>query len=452
MRILAIQFASSVTGRPVPRFDAHLGTLLALLGSRGHEIALLGLARFDIPLIKAAMARSLPQLIYADISGVCVDLARRTFEHIRQHESLSIVAGGVYPTVDPAGSLSLPGVQAVAIGEPDASLVTYLERMKDPAIAQVVLGVWLRDERGVALPKMPSLVEDLDSLPHPERDLFGYAAHVQRTNEIEIATGRGCPQRCAYCVNEHFRSRYSDDDEWVRHRSPDDILDEIDQLRARCQPVRLVRFLDHAFALDTEWLDAFLDRYVFRCALPFRCHLRLNRATEDIIGMLDSAGCHLVDVELISGSDFIRNEIFHMDLSAEQIEAAFARLHRTNIRTRAIVYLGAPYESEASLADTRTLLRHLKPTVVDARPYYPFPGTLAAETCSENGWVHARGVDQYHSDRNGIDMPACRPDLVAAQIRRLRAEFPGALDEPWWRRWSQASRVALGQLFDKRRA
>ena len=36
---------------------------------------------------------------------------------------------------------------AVAIGEPDASLVTYPERMKDPATNRGV-GVWLRDERG----------------------------------------------------------------------------------------------------------------------------------------------------------------------------------------------------------------------------------------------------------------------------------------------------------------
>ena len=72
---------------------------------------------------RAALARALPQLIYADIAGVCVDAARRTFEYVQQHEFLPIVVGGVYPTVDPAGSLSLPGVQ-VNVRRPERIRVT----------------------------------------------------------------------------------------------------------------------------------------------------------------------------------------------------------------------------------------------------------------------------------------------------------------------------------------
>ena len=71
-----------------------------------------------------------------------------------------------------------------------------------------------------------------------------------------------------------------------------------------------------------------------------------------------------------------------------------------------VVYLGAPYDSEASLEDTRALLRRIKPDTVSVRPYYPWPGTRATETCRENGWPHSRGEEQYHQDRTGIDMPA----------------------------------------------
>src|SRR5262249_5982047 len=148
----------------------------------------------------------LPQLIYADISPVCVDVARRTLQYVQEHEFIPVVAGGLFAALDPAACLSLPGVKAAAVGEPDASLVTYLERGKDPALGQVVQGVWLRDERGLSQPSLPPLVEDLDSLPFPERALFDYAAQVRRAGEIEIAVGRGCPQRCAYCGNPAVRA------------------------------------------------------------------------------------------------------------------------------------------------------------------------------------------------------------------------------------------------------
>ncbi len=451
MRILVLQFGPSTRQRPVPRFEPQLGTLLRLMEERGHDLSLAGLARFDLAAVKAALARGLPQLVYADISAVCVDAARRTLEYIEQHEFLPIVAGGRYPTVDPAGALSLPGVQAVAIGEPDASLATYLERIKDPAVGQVVSGVWLRDERGLERPELPALVEDLDSLPAPQRELFGYAERVGLGGSIEIAAGRGCPQSCGYCANACLRELYAERGEWVRRRSPEDVLDEIAELRDRYPGVQTVRLTDHALALDADWLAEFLEVYRARCGLPFRCHVRANSADRQTVSQLVAAGCQIVDVEVISGSNFIRNEVFDMDLDADQVREAFARLGAAGIHTRAIVYLGAPYESDASLDETRKTLHALKPDLVDIRPYYPFPGTAANKLAREQGWLHARGEEQYHADRCGVDMPACRADVVLAFIRRLRMEFPAAGDVPWWRRWSNASRSALGSVFRRPR-
>jgi len=451
VRVLILQFVPDVRGRPVPRFEPKLATLLTLLKDREHDLSLLGLARFDVAAIKAALARALPQLIYADVSCVCVTAARRTFQYIQEHEFLPIVVGGEHATLDPADALSLPGVHAAAIGEPDASLVTYFERMKDPAINQVVQGVWLRDEQGLARPELPALVEDLDSLPFAERELFGYGQYVTGTGEIEIAIGRGCPQNCAYCVNDTVRQMYAERGTWVRRRSPEDVIEEIELLREKYADARIIRFLDHTFALDSDWLGEFLTLYPARCGLPFWCHVRANATSESIVRQLAQAHCRLVDVEVISGSDFIRNEIFTMELDELQIRDTFGWLRDAGIKTRAIVYLGSPYDSEASLEDTRALLRRIRPDTLSARPYYPWPGTAATETCRENGWLHSRGEDQYHQDKCGIDMPACRPDAVAAFLKRIRKEFPTTLAEPWWRRWSQASRNSLGQFFQKRR-
>lgn len=451
MRILILQFVSGVRGRTAPRFEPSLGTLISLLKQRGHDPSLLGVSRVDLAAVKTALARALPQLIYADISAVCTDVARRTLEHIQQHEFIPVVAGGAHATLDPQAALSMPGVQAAAVGEPDASLVTYLERMKDPAISQIVMGVWLRDESGLARPELPPLVEDLDSLPVPDRELFGYEEYVRATGELEIAVARGCPQSCAYCVYPATEALYTGRGQWHRLRTPDGVLAEIDDLRRRYAEARIIGFLDHAFALDSEWLSSFLDAYTQRCALPFRCHLRANASDGGVVGKLAGAGCKLVDVELISASDFIRNEMFEMKLGREQIVATFDALREAELPARVIVYLGAPYESEASLDNTLALLRSLQPAVVDVRPYYPWPGTRAAQVSQENGWIHSRGEEQYHHDRNGIDMPACRPARVHEYIKRFRHEFPTALDEPWWRRWSFASRSALEQFFQKRR-
>ena len=435
MRILAFQFVAAVHGRPTPRFEPQLGVLLALLKARGHDVALVGVSRPDPAPIKAALARHLPQILYADISAVCIDVARRALQYLQDKEFLPVVAGGTYATVDPAGCLSLPGVAAGAGGEPDASLGGYFGRLKDPAGRQVVQGVWWRDESRLAQPQMPALVEDLDSLPFAERDAFEYSGWVRQTGELEIAAGRGCPQACGYCLLPATARLYEGRGAWVRRRSPENLLEEIGGLQARFAGAQSVRILDHAFALDGAWLESFLSAYERDCGLPLRCHLRANAADAAIVARLAAAGCRFADVEVISGSDFIRNEIFEMALSEEQLTSTFAWARRAGIRTRAVLYLGAPYESEVSLEDTGRLLRALHPDVVDVRPYYPWPGTVGRRTAADNGWLHSRGEEQHHADQPGIDMPACRPDLVARFIRRYRQEFGATVGEPWWRRW-----------------
>lgn len=436
MRILAVQFVSAVAGRPAPRFEPQLGVLLALLRDHGHELALVGVANSDAAPLKAALARNLPQMIYADISAVCADAARRTLQYVQDKEFLPVIAGGTYATVAPAACLSLPGVTAVAIGEPDASLVAYFERLKDPAVRQIVQGVWWRDERRLSQPELPALVEDLDSLPFPERALFDYASWVAKTGELEMAVGRGCPQECAYCLLPPTGRLYEGRGTWVRRRSPEDVLEEIAALRAQYPAAGSVRILDHAFALDGAWLEAFLTAFEQECDLPFRCHLRANAIHPDLPARLARARCILADIEVISGSDFIRNEIFQMNLSEEQIVDAFDRLRAVGIRSRAILYLGSPYESEASLEDAGRLLRRISPDAVDVRPYHPWPGTTARATAADNGWLHSRGEEQYHADQPGISMPATRPELVARFIRKYRQEFSLTEGEPWWRRWS----------------
>ena len=449
MRILILQFVPDTRGRPVPRYEPKLATLLTLLRQREHELALLGMARYDVAALKTALARSLPKLVYADVSAVCVNTARRAFQYIQDHEFLPIVAGGEYATVDTPGALSLPGVQAAAVGEPDATLITYFERMKDPAVRQIVQGIWLRDEQGLACPALPGLIEDLDSLPFGERELFGYGAYVKTTGEVEIAVGRGCPWKCSYCLNDPVSRMYAGRGTWVRRRSLGNIFAEIDGLRAQYPDIRLVRFLDHNFAQEPKWLGEFLAAYRPRCGLPFRCHLRANMPVESTVGLLAEAGCIMTDIEVISGSDFIRNEIFAMELDEMQIRAAFEALRAAGIKTRAIVYLGSPYDSETSLSDTCALLRKLKPDMVSARPFFPWPGTGAAESCREHGWPHSRGEEQYHQDLCGIDMPACRPDVVTRFLKRIRKDFPTKLAEPWWRRWSQSPHDPLGAYFQK---
>ena len=418
MRILFVQFQPPGREPATVRFDARLGVLSALLRERGHQTSLVALSRYDPDDLRIKIAHHRPQMVYADIHAVAADLARRTIAAIAEKHYLPVVAGGYFPTVAPDRALSFPGVQAVVIGEADRAFPAYLDAQADLASGPVA-GVWFNSDAGVVKSDLPELVTDLDALPWADRMLFGYQSHIDRTGEAEVAAVRGASHTCAYTINDWLMEIYEDRGPWVRRRSPGDVCDEIESLLATFGGVRRIRFDDEGFVEDPAWLAELADAYGQRVGLPMRCHVRANRLDAGRADSLAAAGCTWADIEVISGSDFIRNEIFDMDLSETQIVRTFGLLAERGIRTRAINFIGSPYETEVSVEETVWLNRRIRPPWVEARVYYPLPRTRAAELCSESGWISARGAECFEAGESILDMPS----LPAARIRDLAERF-----------------------------
>lgn len=426
MRILFLQFLPPNRRRGHARFDEHLGVLSSVLRQQGHATGLLPVTRFDEQAIRIKVAHFRPQFICADIAATCANLAHRTLGHISSHHFLPMACTGVFPTATPDRALSLPGVHAVVIGEPEVALPALLQARATADLDAELPGIWLNSDGAVVKNDLAPLTENLDTLPDADRNLFGYQRQIDATREAEVSAGRGCPHFCAYCLNDWLMEIYEGMGTFVRRRSPERICDEIEALRRKFTGIERIRFREHLFALDEDWLASFVEVYRRRCGLPLRCHIRANALTDRIADLLLEAGTAFVDVEVISGSDFVRNEIFDMELSESQIVSAFERLGRRGIATRAINYLGAPYASEVSIEETVALNRRIRPTIPEARVYYPFPRTRAAELCKESGWLSNRGEAGFARDDSILDIPS----LSRSKINRLARRFVWDVHHP----------------------
>lgn len=420
MRILILQFLPARQYPSGPRFDDALGVASSVLRQDGHATGLLPVTGYDEGRIRLKLAHFRPQIVYADVAGTCVDLAHRTIGYVALRHCLPVVCGGVFATVAPKRALSMPGVQAAVIGEPEVPFPAFIRATVSPDLDTALPGVWLNCDGAVVKHELAPLTEDLDALPDADRSLFAYQRHIDETHEAEVSVGRGCPHFCAYCINDWLMEIYENKGTFVRRRSPDRICDEIDALRHTYDGIRRIRFREHLFALDASWLATFTEVYRRRCGLPFRCHVRANALTEPVATLLAEAGCGFADIEVISGSDFVRNEIFDMELTNPQIVAAFDLLARHGIAARSINYLGTPYASEVSIEESVALNRRVRPSVVEGRVYYPFVGTRAAELCAEEGWISNRGESSYRRDESVLDMPNLRPEVINKLARRFR--------------------------------
>lgn len=386
------------------------------LRARGDEVKTLRLDGPDFDRLRVAITGARAQAVVADVDPRAVNVARRIIDEIRRTYALPVVVVGRYATCLPRKAVSIPGAEAVLVGEYEPVLAELLGHLLANDPHEAPPGAWVNSADGLV--KGPaSCPADLGALPWaepPEGD----------DGPILLKTCRGCAQWCAYCVNDWYLDVYRDQGPAVRRREVADLLAELDaRLERRPTAPRLVA-PDHALINDTDWLGALAEGLARRGPVPMSCHARLNAVTTEAAALLARAGCVNVRVSVASGSNFIRDEVFTMRTSREQIEEGFARLREAGLPVTAEVFVGSPYETEISVEETVALLRSLRPDAVRAEIYYPTPGTRAAELCRENGWVSGRGERDAAAGRSLLDMPAMPADRIS--------ELAAALNRPGW--------------------
>ena len=185
------------------------------------------------------------------------------------------------------------------------------------------------------------------------------------------------------------------------------------------------------------WLAGLSRDYPAQCALPFRCHVQLGQVTVRQAALLARTGCEMVDVEIGSGSTFIREEVLGLPVTRKQVVKGVATLAEEGLRVHGSLFIGAPYESEVSIDETLDLLAELGLDAVHPRVYYPIPRTRAAEICAENGWISGRGEECFHTNRSVLDMPSLPAERINDIARRLDSlvrRRQGRSISDWFRR------------------
>ncbi|NCO84592.1 MAG: B12-binding domain-containing radical SAM protein, partial [Nitrospirae bacterium] len=212
---------SSKTASSQINYWQPLGTLYvgAVLQKAGHEVKFFNGAFMTHEEILAEVRKFVPEFIGIYSTTFGWEKAKKTASDIRRmtppllplKEGLPrpcIVAGGPYPIARQEYCLEDAGnaVDAIVTGEGEFTTLEIIERLQAGRSLEGVLGVVYREgERIIKNPPRP-LIEDLDSLPFPARELLGDVnlyipppATYRRKPVAVLTTSRGCNRRCIYC-------------------------------------------------------------------------------------------------------------------------------------------------------------------------------------------------------------------------------------------------------------
>jgi len=289
----------------------------------------------------------------------------------KKHPSLRTVLGGPHPSVDPASAAACSGVDAVVYGEGEKTLLELVNNASEGGWAEGVDGCAYSIENRVQLNPPRALIEDLDTLPFPARDLMEIDKYELRADDGDrvytLLTSRGCPYSCAYCYKGVFGKQY-------RVRSAESVLSEIRSL-VRSYDARHLYFGDDIFMLEEKRVRALCEGILrMDPGLSWSCLARVDTVSPDLLAVMKRAGCSQIHYGIESGSPEILDRI-NKKIDLDAVERAVAWTRDAGIRSKGYFMAGLPGDTEETLNKTLTFAGRLRLDEVMFSLATPFPGT-----------------------------------------------------------------------------
>ena len=264
------------------------------------------------------------------------------------------VAGGPYPTDDPADALRSGTVDCVVIGEGEVTFNQLLSRLISNESWRDVPGIACHVNEGIVRTPPRALIADLDSLPLPDYPLIDLDRFSNQfltfTSKISkphanIMTTRGCPFRCAYCHNILGKT--------FRARSPEHVLNEIRTIHDT-YGVTDFQIIDDIFNLDLPRAKRILDLIVqsgMKLTLSFPNAIRGDRVDEELVDKMAAAGTKFTSYAVETASPRLQ-KLIRKNLDLDKVFRAIDYTTKVGIVTRGFFMIGFPTETEAEVIQT----------------------------------------------------------------------------------------------------
>ncbi len=345
---------------------------------------------------------------------------------VRRHFPAPIVFGGVHTTFFP-DAIENPQVDAVCRGEGEFAFPEFVEAYMAGGDTSGIPGFWVKKEGHIVKNALPPPIEDLDSLPFPDRDVYYSRYDFLLNNPVKnFLCSRGCPFNCSFCFNQTYRDLYSECGHAIRPRmrSPENVIEEIGWFRSKW-PLEKIAFQDENFCLDKKWLFRFLELYSSKVGLPFFCMLNAAIVDEELIAALKSAGCHHTTFGVESGDEDLRRKILNKVVSDEKIRLAAELLRKNGISFHTTNIFCFPGETVESAIRTIKFNAEIKPDSTIAFRYMPFANLeLTKEAVEKKSLRPEQATDWENLHKAVIKVPGYR------RIYRLRLMFGAAARKP----------------------
>ncbi len=297
-----------------------------------------------------------------------------------------VVLGGHHASALPAETLKkYPAIDYIILGEGEHALRELTLRIREGKKVEDVPNLGFRRKGKVQMNPQGPMIQDLDSLPFPCRevlDLEPYVPNPGTGNFMQLpSTGiigsRGCPYQCRYCSKGVWGRT-------VRFRSPENIVQEIEHCIAR-HGIHDFRFYDDMLTFPKFDIGEFCEIVTRKnLKITWNCYSRVNHITRKKLELMKQAGCYHIKYGIEFGTEKAL-QVADKKATLEMARNAVRLTKEAGIECKGNFILGIPEETYEDCLKTIEFAREISPDLVSFYPFDAFPGTEFYKKYSKDG-------------------------------------------------------------------
>ncbi len=363
----------------------------------------------DIEALVDLTAKERPLFVgVSTLTGPPLRPTARAARELKARCGVPVVWGGLHPTMLPEQTLANEGVDVVAVGEGEETIVELAGVIRnhglDPEKLAAVRGIGYKHNGAARLTAPRPFIANLDDY-HPAWHLLdinryfrqgrhfytGMGSQFSGKKIAAVLTSRGCPWRCAFCYNQFVNKRR------FRPLSVERVVGEIEGYKERYGVTAVVFEDDHLFSDPNRALEI-----VRRIGVPWTSTMRaaeLVRAGDDFVRELSAHQCAELRIGAESGSQHVL-DIMKKDITVDQIREAVQLCLKHGINASMGFMVGIPGETWADVRATLDFIDEFDvygSRVIVNGPWIfaPYPGTPLFDVATEHGYVPPTSLEEW---------------------------------------------------------
>ena len=423
-------------------FPLGLGYIASILLQDRHEVEVLDINahRWDREEVEGRIKRASFDVVGIGAIVTAYKYVKWLFSIIKKHHpDKKIIVGGSVGSSIPGLMLERNPVDVVCVGEGEDTVRELMKVLEGGGDLSEVKGIWYRDASAKIFEnEKRSPIMDLDSVPLPAWDLFPMEIYLKnpvgapnRNKWIDgsadqdtplsmnLFATRGCPYQCIYCYHDFMGLGY-------RHRSPENVVQEIDLLHKR-YGVTYFHFIDDEFVIKKDFVHEFCGRIKelgkrHGQHFTWGCAGRVNLMTEELVATLADSGCVLIGYGIESGSqrmlDFIKKKV-----TVEQAKNAIRLTKKYLGWADCSFMIGYPGETKETIQETIDFCKELNlaPEVIFFLT--PYPGTELYQMALARGKIQNEEAYLLGLDEQGEKISVNFTDFSDEELYQIHDDM-----------------------------